>query len=239
MPYGVPGKQIIYRKEADEIISRLDEIAKIDGLTSAFQYGQKYSALNKADHKYLNLISEVANEIISLANLSNQNDIPLVNRTYFKSYGYDIKEELDMFLNSFDFYKMIDNSVNHLLIEYAGKISIRFRMGKKDTIKYKTCIADAYFDIGEEKKAVDIVNKLIDQFPTYDEPYQVMLNWYMYKAENIKNVEKVVRKANSNNHRLFSGDFAYTKLIEYYEGKDDKKYAHYSNLHKKFLSDQK
>ena len=94
-----------------------------------------------------------------------------------------------------------------------------------------------YFDIGEEEKAVDIIRKLIEQFPAYDEPYQVMLNWYMYKAESIKKIEEVVKKANSNNHRLVSGDFAYIKLIEYYKGKDDKKYARYCNLHKKFLSE--
>jgi len=236
MPYGVPGKQIIYRKEADEIKSLLDEIEKIEGLTNMFQYGKVHSALNEADRKYLNLINETADKVISLANLSNQNDIPLVNRTHFKPYGYDVKEELEMFLNSFEFYKNIDSSVNHLLIDYAEKISTRFRMGKKDIIKYKTCIADAYFDTGEEKKAVDIINKLIAQLPTYDESYQVMLNWYMYKTENINKIEEVIKKANSNSHRLVSGDFAYTKLVEYYEGKDDKKYAYYRKLHKKFLS---
>jgi len=236
MPYGVPGKQIIYRKEADEIKSLLDEIGKIEGLTNIFQYGEMHLVINKADRKYLNLINEVADRVISLANLSNQNDIPLVNRTYFKPYGYDVKEALEMFLNSFEFYKNIDSTVNDLLIDYAEKIFKRFRMGKKDTIKYITYTADAYFDIGEEKKAVDIMNKLIDQFPTYDEPYQVMLNWYMYKAKNISKIEKVVKKANSKNHRLVSGDFAYTKLVEYYEDKDDEKYAYYRKLHKKFLS---
>ena len=237
MPYGALGKQIIYRKEADEIKSLLSEIEEIEGLTSTYHFGEMHSTLNKADRKYLNLINQVTDRIISLANLSHQNDIPLVNRTYFKSYGYNLKEELEMFLNSFEFYKNIDSTVNHLLINYAEKISSRFRMGKKDTIKYKTSIADAYFDIGEEEKAVDIINKLIDKFPTYDEPYQVMLNWYMYKTASIKKVEKVVRKANSNNHRLISGDFAYIKLIEYYEAKDDKKCARYRSLHKKFLGE--
>jgi len=237
MPYGVPGKQIIYSTEANEIKSLLSEIEKIEGLTNIYHSGEMHSTLNKADRKFLKLINEITDRVISLANLSNQNDIPLVNRTYFKPYGYNLKEDLNMFLNSFEFYKNIDSTVNHLLINFAEKISARFRMGKKDTIKYKTCIADAYFDIGEEEKAVDIIKKLIDQFPTYDEPYQVMLNWYMYKAESIKKIEEVVRKANSNNHRLISGDFAYIKLIEYYEDKDEKKYVRYRNLHKKFLSE--
>ena len=236
MPYGVPGKQIIYGKEADEIKSLLSEIEKIEGLTNIYHSGEMHSALNKADRKYLNLINEIADRVISLANVSNQNDIPLVNRTYFKPYGYNLKEELEMFLNSFEFYKSIDSTVNHLLINYAEKISTRFRMGKKDTIKYKTSIADAYFDIGEEEKAVNIIKKLIGKFPAYDEPYQVMFNWYMYKAESITKIEEVVKKANSNNHRLVSGDFAYIKLIEYYEGKDDKKYARYRKLHENILS---
>jgi len=233
MSYGVPGKETIYRKEADEIKALIDKIAQLDGVTTSFQFGMKGSTLNEADRNFLNLANELADRIITLANLSHQNDLPLVNRTYFKNYGYNIKDELDSFLESFNFYKMIDNSVNHLLISYAEKISTRFRLGKKDTIKYSSYIADAYFDIGEEKKATDIVYMLIDKFPSYDEPYQVLLNWYMYKAVNISNLEKAVRSAHNNKHRLVGGDFAYVKLLDYYRGKDDKKYAYYRDLHKK------
>ena len=128
MPYGVPGKQIIYSTEANEIKSLLSEIEKIEGLTNIYHSGEMHSTLNKADRKFLKLINEITDRVISLANLSNQNDIPLVNRTYFKPYGYNLKEELEMFLNSFEFYKNIDSTVNHLLINFAEKISTRFRM---------------------------------------------------------------------------------------------------------------
>lgn len=235
-PYGVPGKQTIFYRDAEEIKTLLDRINKIDDLTSSFQFGRENQVLRESDLQYLSLIEEVSDKIIALANVSQQNDIPLINRTYFKGYGYNIKDDLDMFLESFNFYKMIDNSINHSLIKYAEKISKRFRMGKKDTIKYKTYIADAYYEIGEEEIAVGIINSLIDSFPTYDEPYQVLLNWCMYKDINIKNIENVVRKANMNKHRLVSGDFAYNKLIEYYKNKDDKKYMYYTNFLCNFLN---
>jgi hypothetical protein len=55
--------------------------------------------------------------------------------------------------------------------------------------------------------------------------------------QSLTAIEEVVKKANSKNHQLVGGDFAYTKLIEYYEGKDNKKYAYYRNLHKNFINE--
>jgi tetratricopeptide (TPR) repeat protein len=129
----------------------------------------------------------------------------------------------------------MDRSINNTLIEFVLRIDNTFSMGKKDTIKYKTYMADAYYDIGDELKAVDTINRLIDKYPNYDEPYQVMINWFLFKKKDIAKLEGIVIKARNNKHQLISGSFIYEKLIDHYENKDTRKHARYKKQYEQWL----
>ena len=233
MPYGCPGKTFYYSKEVNEIKKLIDKVEKIDGITGAIEFGNYTKKLNKNDLEYIKLNEQLVDEIIHLASVSHQHTISKVYCTYFRDDGYNIKEKLDEFLESLNFYSMCDNSINYSLIKYAEKMLNFFEMGNKDIIKYSTYLADAYFDVGEERKANDIITDLINKHPNYDEPYQVMINWYMYKKEDIKKLENIVRKAKSNKHWLVSGSFVYEKILQHYKGNEEK-YSKYEKLYKEW-----
>jgi hypothetical protein len=229
--YGAVGKKVIYYNEAREIEKLIDSINKVADITGAIEYGNNNQKLNRRDSDYIKMNMDLTDKIISLSKVSHQKDINLVNRTYFKANGYSIKEYLDMFLESLNFYKLIDSSVSNTLIEFAEKILSVFKMGKKDTVKYTTYLADAYFDVGEDARAIEIIFLLIDMHPNYDEPYQTMINWYLYKKESIDNLEKIVRKAGEKRHRLVGGSFVFERLMERYNNKDEAKYNRYRKLY--------
>lgn len=226
----------------NNIVEKIMELnKKIDSIamktTSSFRFGQKQN-LNYYDKQVLQYYKEIVNLIVEIAEDEEIKDVGIIDKKYFKKEN-NVSMILESYMSVLQFYRNIDKNINKIVIEVINKIENDLKLDKYFEIKNRIELADCYFQIGNEEKAIELILDFIQNNPDEDEAYQVMQNWYMYDKPDINKLAKVIDLAEENKHILIT-DFGYDKLVNFYKsiGNDNNKQK-YEELYNKWKKNRK
>ncbi len=187
--------------------------------TSCFNPREKQK-LNDYDVKVIEYYQKILNLIIEIAKEENTKNLDVIDNKYFNISVDTASTIIESYMATLQFYGNIDRKITTKEIKVIYQIQENLVLDDDFEMKNKIELADCYFQIGDEKKARELMLDFIKNNPDEDEAYMCMQNWYMYDNPDINKLAEVIDLAEKNKHILFT-DFGYARLVEFYDNIGD------------------
>lgn len=177
----------------------------------------------KTEMKILKLYEEMFNEIFEICQKEKIEEMDEFDEKY-KKLKFSLWEIIENYINQMDCFCPKDKKILNQRKEVLEKILNQFKLEKEDKIQYEIEIADSIYYLEDEKKATQMLEKIIEENPNETLGYEVKCTWELNKEKpNIEEVAKIIEKADENNV-IIENSAIYEKIVEYYneQGKEEK-----------------
>lgn len=177
----------------------------------------------KMEMKILKLYEEMFNEIFEICQKEKIEEIDEFDEKY-KKLEFSLLEIIESYINQMDCFCPQDKKILSQRKKELEKILNQFKLEKEDEIQYKIRLADSIYYLEDEKKATQMLEKMIKENPEEPLGYEVICKWELNKENpNMEKVAKMVDKADENNV-IIGNPVIYENIAEYYneQGKEEK-----------------
>ncbi len=223
------------RNKVKEIIEIDRKIKDIIPKTTSYYSFNGIQELNHYDEIIMEYYQKILDLIIKIAKKEDTKDIKIIDKKLF-SIVNTASIMIENYISILQFYRNINKTITKKEIQVICKIQEYLVLDDEFEMKNKIELADCYFHIGDEKKARQLMLDFIKNNPDEDEAYMCMQNWYMYDKQDIDKLAEVIDLAEKNNHILIT-NFAYYRLIQFYDSVGDTKNKHkYQEFYDKWKS---